>query len=73
MPGFEHLGTVNVDCPRPGCSDKVQCTLRADSAEPKPGAKSVTISVTVPDLADQMAAHYQDRHPVEFADVFAAR
>lgn len=66
------LGTVDVDCPRPGCTDKVQCTLQSEPVKPKPGAKVATVKVTVPDLADRMADHYRDHHPAEFAEATAS-
>jgi hypothetical protein len=54
-------GTVGIDCPR-GCAEKIECTLHAETATPKPGAKSVNVRLTVPDLADKMAEHYQVHH-----------
>lgn len=58
------LGTVDIDCPRTGCSDKIVCDVQAEPLLPKPGAGTADFKIRVSDLADKMRDHYRETHGI---------
>lgn len=53
--------TVAVRCPR--CDNAIACTLELKT-DPDAGTQGgLVVNVTVPDLAERMAQHYNEIHP----------
>lgn len=58
------IATVDIDCPRPSCTDAIACDVVPEQLPPKPGATTADFKMRVPDLADKLAAHYREAHGI---------